>query len=647
VNDLEGYREFKTNFKQFVQTEPKKPGHKLKKLEKQLDTDGMSEDLQKYDLDDLFFDIEPKTFIESNKMGRNSNAISKENNETGNVSQIHSANPYISKYEHIHIDHFSKQNFEETLFSSPLVSNHVNHKAEQNFKMDLANTKLIQNYEKKILNNKLIHNSMLENENIHSDSENYSIPKYEEIYEMETTIQTSIEQLKEKIERLRKRKQDIENELENIMMMGNSIPNNISKERQNIENELPIIYKKMGEISRLTKTAPGEKEEKVAFGNLLQTAAFDEYSDIFLPDLDLIKNGLVSDKKVNSSIACIEADDIPLCNHGIPSICRTSKKETSIGRQFYCCSKGIDSVENCSFFKWKDETESVNTSDLISSSNYCHIYDNQLDIYGTLKNIFGHHRFRFGQENIIKMAMQGRDIFVLIPTGGGKSLCYQLPAVCCPGLSVVFSPLISLVQDQVQSLKMDGIKAASMCSDQDYKKEIAPVFDQLFHLQSYNGIKLLYITPEKLDKSPQLISALVRLYNKGLLSRFVIDEAHCLSDWGHDFRPDYLKLHVLREKFPSVPIMALTATANKKVVEDATRRLRMKDHILHSQSFNRPNLKYFIFKKTSKIIDDIAQVVCRYSDESGIVYCLSRNDCEDVSKRLTSHELISSKKNKN
>ncbi|EWM25969.1 dna helicase [Nannochloropsis gaditana] len=184
--------------------------------------------------------------------------------------------------------------------------------------------------------------------------------------------------------------------------------------------------------------------------------------------------------------------------------------------------------------------------------------------------IFGHRSFRLGQEKVVEAALSLRDVFVLMPTGGGKSLCYQLPACLTPGITVVFSPLLSLIQDQVEGLRENGVDAAQLTSHQDYETEGREIMDRLYHLPAHGSLKLLYITPEKFARSDAMVKCLQRLKDRGLLARFVIDEAHCISQWGHDFRPDYLMLRSIRDKFPSIPIMALTATANQRLLEDAT-----------------------------------------------------------------------------
>jgi len=241
-----------------------------------------------------------------------------------------------------------------------------------------------------------------------------------------------------------------------------------------------------------------------------------------------------------------------------------------------------------------------------------------------LEEVFGFRDFRPGQEGICRALAAGQDAFVLMPTGGGKSLCYQLPALVREGTAIVVSPLIALMKDQVDSLRQLGVAAAC------YHSALAAAEARPLLAQLHAGeLDLLYVAPERL-LSDGFLARLAELP----ISLIAIDEAHCISQWGHDFRPEYLQLPVLRELFPGVPLAALTATADPQTRKDIVGRLGLQQAHTHIASFDRPNIRYTVLEK-ARPFEQLQRFLNRHQNESGIIYALSRKRTEEIAQKLS------------
>lgn len=243
----------------------------------------------------------------------------------------------------------------------------------------------------------------------------------------------------------------------------------------------------------------------------------------------------------------------------------------------------------------------------------------------TLKTVFGYDEFRPMQKEIVSAVLDKKDCLVLMPTGGGKSLCFQLPAITMPGMAVVISPLISLMRDQVEGLKANGVKAEYLNSSLEYSEQ-----DEIKARAQKGEIDLLYVSPEKIvqyDMTNFLKTCDVNL--------FAIDEAHCVSSWGHDFRPEYARLGKLKEMFKEIPFIALTATADSTTRRDIVKQLALQNHEIFLSSFDRPNLKLEV-RPGRKRIEQIIEYAKNRKNDSGIIYCLSKKSCEKVAEKLRS-----------
>jgi len=255
--------------------------------------------------------------------------------------------------------------------------------------------------------------------------------------------------------------------------------------------------------------------------------------------------------------------------------------------------------------------------------NICSPELSQNQLLDALKHSFGYQSFRQGQEDIIINLLDGRDSLVLMPTGGGKSMCYQLPATLLPGLTIVVSPLIALMKDQVDSLLLQGISAAFVNSSLEQE-----TINNIFQRLGKGEIKLLYVAPERL-KNRYFIQGLLNIR----VSLFAIDEAHCISQWGHDFRPAYTQLHTIKHNFPTVPVMALTATADVTTRKDILLQLGLNNPYIHLDSFDRPNIRLTLADKYNGE-QQVLGYMRKRKEECGIVYCNSRWQVEKLAKFL-------------
>ena len=246
------------------------------------------------------------------------------------------------------------------------------------------------------------------------------------------------------------------------------------------------------------------------------------------------------------------------------------------------------------------------------------------NIHEILQHHFGYKTFRLNQQAVIENVLAKKDAVVLMPTGGGKSLCYQVPALALDGLTVVVSPLIALMKDQVDALRLSGVAAAFLNSTQS-SFEQANITQQIRD----NQLKLLYVAPERLIGPNGMFSFLKQIN----VSLFAIDEAHCISHWGHDFRPEYVELGQLKTAFPLVPVIALTATADKLTKKDIIDKLALVSYTVFENSFNRPNISYFIQPKKNHF-EVLVNYIKQHKDDSGIIYCLSRASTESLAEKL-------------
>ncbi len=246
----------------------------------------------------------------------------------------------------------------------------------------------------------------------------------------------------------------------------------------------------------------------------------------------------------------------------------------------------------------------------------------------TLKTYFGYDTFLPGQEEVTQRILAGQDALVLMPTGGGKSLTYQLPTLMLPGMAIIVSPLIALMQDQVNRLRTNGVAATFINSS------LSPNIREARERAVLDGrVKLLYVAPERL-MTPSFLTLLDEVQQRMGISLMAVDEAHCVSEWGHDFRPEYRQLGQVRARFPQLPVMALTATATERVRQDIVNQLRLHDPYIHIASFNRPNLAYEVRPKTRDAHKELLQLLRTQPNAPVIIYCLTRKGVDELTTIL-------------
>ncbi|XP_053575104.1 ATP-dependent DNA helicase Q1 [Bombina bombina] len=256
-------------------------------------------------------------------------------------------------------------------------------------------------------------------------------------------------------------------------------------------------------------------------------------------------------------------------------------------------------------------------------------------VVDALRSAFKLDSFRSLQVETINATMAGKDVFLIMPTGGGKSLCFQLPAVCSEGFTLVICPLVSLMEDQLMVLNRLGVSAAALNASSS-REHVKWVHNEMINKSSQ--LKLIYVTPEKIAKSKLFMSRLEKAYQAARLARIAVDEVHCCSQWGHDFRPDYKLLGILKRQFPNSPLIGLTATATSHVLTDAQKILCVQKPVTFTASFNRPNLFYEVREKPSgshDFVEDVVRLINgRYKGQSGIIYCFSQKDSEHITLSL-------------
>ncbi|KAF0696338.1 Aste57867_12897 [Aphanomyces stellatus] len=448
----------------------------------------------------------------------------------------------------------------------------------------------------------------------------------------------SPEQIQENINKIRGQLRKVREDVDDASLLGD-VPDELERKKQSLEQELARQTKLYKQSRNLVPSPPIPQVASSAHQYNFEArdrknfdAPTNAHENFGSNNFDARENRTIgapfATNSYENSVVRTETSSFSASNDPNQVRCTcgqlTSTQNVAYGKN---AGRAFNRCESCGFHSWVDG--SVTKCPPPSGPQLANKMKRAKFL---LRDVFGHSSYRPGQERIVQEALAGKDVFVLMPTGGGKSLCYQLPACVDEGVSIVISPLVSLIEDQTQQLQALDVDVALLNGDQDYETVQRPIISQLF--SNNISIKMLYVTPEKIASSGQLGKLFESLASRKLLSRFVVDEAHCISQWGHDFRKDYMNLGNLRNRYPNVPIMALTATANGQTEADIVKNLRLSTPFITRSSFNRPNLSYDVRRKGPKFMEELVSFVKDRIDQSGIIYCLSKKDCENTADKI-------------
>lgn len=438
-----------------------------------------------------------------------------------------------------------------------------------------------------------------------------------------------------------------DNDVDNVVdFIDNAMENDISKNDSNINNQKNSNYN--SSVNNKNKSSFDFDINKESSEDKINDSLHSNFNlEVFKKSIDEEMNGvkefiknqsselIVSNiiNKKNIKINCNgNSSELNSCNFKEVKIVSTYKsiekgefidEKQIIPNEVNSTNNNIYKIQNSQKFQFADSKEwqgQFPWDNLVIMAN---------------KLIFGHNKFKTNQKEIINSLLKGRDVFVNMPTGGGKSLAFQLSAAICSGVTIVIMPLISLINDQIRYLNSINLKNIFLKDDFHFEKNF--IYKNFETSNLTERIKLIYLTPEKLFLSESTFNFVNTLYIKGLIDRFVIDEVHCLAQWGKDFRPEYLNLSKLKEDFPLVPLLAMTATANIDARDEIIEFLNLKNCLVFRSSYNRSNIYLEVKDKTkcSNPLKDISNFIrSTYPNGSGIIYCSSRKECESIANKL-------------